>query len=203
MVTREERIKADYAERLKNAKTRHSTSNSESDVDQEISFGCLRLEGFIADKKKAVYIGTFIIVMVGYIVLLIVTDFIIDLVSGIVIFPKRWGIGKFAAIDYLTPPRLTWLVFSVGWFLVCFLVNYGSTRWLEEGEKVDISSLFFLFLWFITTLAIVIGFIIKTLLVATISWEILFDELFVALFWALAPTIVALLGITNNSRIKG
>ena len=49
MVTREERIKADYAERLKKSKTRPSTSSSESDVDQAISFGCLRLEGFIVD----------------------------------------------------------------------------------------------------------------------------------------------------------
>lgn len=49
MVTREERIKADYAERLKNEKTRISISSSESNVDQTISFGCLRLEGFIAD----------------------------------------------------------------------------------------------------------------------------------------------------------
>lgn len=171
MVTRKERIKADYAMK--------------------------------ESEQMVVYISTFIIVMVGHIVSLIVTDFIIDLVSGVVIFPKRWGIGKFAVIDYLTPPRLTWLVYAVGWFLVCILVYYGSTRWLEAGEKVDIFSLFFLILWFITTLAIVIGFIIKTLLVATISWEILFDELFVALFWALAPTIAALLGISNNSRVRG
>ena len=49
MVTREEKIKVDYVERLKKAKNRHSTSSSESDVDQEISFGCLLLKGFIAD----------------------------------------------------------------------------------------------------------------------------------------------------------
>ncbi|MHA2247219.1 MAG: hypothetical protein ACXADY_19895 [Candidatus Hodarchaeales archaeon] len=159
--------------------------------------------------KMAVYIGMFIIVMVGYIVLLLMTDFIIDLVSGIVFFPKDWGFGKFAIIDYLTPPRLTWLVYAIGWFLMCiivniFLINNGvSTRWFEEGEKVEIKSLFFLFLWFITTLAIVIGFIIKTILVSTISWEILLDELFVALFWALAPTLTALHGVSNKSRIRG
>jgi hypothetical protein len=60
-----------------------------------------------------------------------------------------------------------------------------------------------LFLWFVATLAIVSGFIIKILLVATISWESLLDELFVAPFWALTPTIAALLGISNNSRIRG
>jgi hypothetical protein len=154
-------------------------------------------------EKMAVYIGTFIIVMVGYIVSLIVADFITDLVSGIVIFPKDWGIGVSAAIDYLTPPRLTWLVYAVGWFLVCILIHYGSTKWLEEGKMAEIKTLFFLILWFITTLAIVSGFVIKTLLVAQISWERLLDELFIAPFWALAPTIAALLGISNKSRIRG
>jgi len=153
--------------------------------------------------KMAVFIGTFIIVMVGYIASLIVADFITDVVSGIVIFPKDWGFGVFAVIDYLTPPRITWLVYTVGWFLVCILVNYGSTRWLEEGENIGIKSLIFLILWFIATLAIIIGFIIKTLLVATISLEGLLDELFVALFWALAPTIAVLLGGSNKSRIGG
>jgi hypothetical protein len=188
MVTKEERIKADYTERLKNAKTGHSTS---------------KISEMKESGELVVCIGTFIIVMVGHIITLFVTDFIIDLVSGIVIFPKRWGIGKFAVIDYLTPQRLTWLGYAVGWFLVCIFVYYGSIRWFEAGEKVDLSLLFLLILWFITTLAIVIGFIIKTLLVATISWEILLDELFVALFWALAPIITVLLGISNNSRIRG
>ena len=154
-------------------------------------------------KQMAVYFGSFIIVMVGYIVTLLAADFLIDLVSGIVIFPKDWGLGVFAAIDYLTPSRLTWLVYAIDWFLVCFLIHYGSTRWLEEGKMVGINTIFFLIFWFITTLAIVSGFIIKTLLVSTISWEMLLDELFVALFWALAPTIAALLGISNKSRIRG
>jgi SAM-dependent methyltransferase len=49
MASREERIKADYAQRLKKAKVKHSTSSPESEIDQELSFGCLRLEGYIAD----------------------------------------------------------------------------------------------------------------------------------------------------------
>ena len=87
--------------------------------------------------RMVVYVGTFIIVMVGYIVTLLVADFLIDVVSGIVIYPKDWGFGVFAVIDYLTPSRLTWLVYALGWFLVCILVHYGSTRWLEEG-KIDV-----------------------------------------------------------------
>lgn len=52
MDTREERIKTDYAERLKKAKTKLSNPSSGSEVDQEISFGCLLLEGFITDFVK-------------------------------------------------------------------------------------------------------------------------------------------------------
>jgi hypothetical protein len=144
-------------------------------------------------EKMAVYVGTFIFVIVGYIVSLIVSDILTDVFSS--------GVG----LDFLTTPRLTWMIFAIGWLLVCILVNYGSTRWLEEGEKVGILSLFFLILWFIATLAIVIGFIIKILLegdAATISLDGLLDELFVALFWALAPTIAALLGVSNKSRSR-
>jgi ubiquinone/menaquinone biosynthesis C-methylase UbiE len=52
MDTREERIKADYAQRLRTAKSKLSTSDIEPEVDQAISFGCLRLDGFITDYVK-------------------------------------------------------------------------------------------------------------------------------------------------------
>jgi ubiquinone/menaquinone biosynthesis C-methylase UbiE len=52
MDTREDKIKADYAERLKKAKNQISRSNSKSEYDQGISFGCLRLEGFITEFVK-------------------------------------------------------------------------------------------------------------------------------------------------------
>ncbi|MHA1941625.1 MAG: methyltransferase domain-containing protein [Candidatus Hodarchaeales archaeon] len=52
MVTREEKIKLEYVKRLKKAKTNLSDSNSGSEVDQAISFGCLLLDGFIADFVK-------------------------------------------------------------------------------------------------------------------------------------------------------
>ncbi|MHA2226601.1 MAG: methyltransferase domain-containing protein [Candidatus Hodarchaeales archaeon] len=52
MVSRDDKIKADYAKRLKDAKALSSTSSSDSDIDQEINFGCLRLEGFITDFVK-------------------------------------------------------------------------------------------------------------------------------------------------------
>jgi hypothetical protein len=156
----------------------------------------------------AVYAGTFIFVIVGYIVLLFVPDFIIDVVSGIVIFPKQWGIGVFAVIDYLTPPRLTWLVFALGWFFVCILVNYGSTRWVDVGEKFDIPSLFFVLLWFVSSFAVIVGYIVWSLFqgyfeVVTLDPTVpgnLVDQYFEGLFWALAPSLAALFGVRNKSR---
>ena len=142
------------------------------------------------------YFGTLIIVMLGYIVTLLVAGFLTDLVSGIVIFPEN-AVEEFALIDYLTPPRINWLVYVVGWFVVCFLVNYGSAKLFEEGEKVGILSSFFLILWFFTTSAIIIGFIINSLTVSTYTWNGLFDTLFVAPFWALAPTFAAILGVND------
>ncbi|MHA2337454.1 MAG: methyltransferase domain-containing protein [Candidatus Hodarchaeales archaeon] len=47
-----EKIKCDYREALKQAKNSSSNTITDSDVDQEISFGCLRLDTFITDITK-------------------------------------------------------------------------------------------------------------------------------------------------------
>ena len=49
MVTPEDRIKKIYAQRLKEAKTRVLPIDSDSVIEQEISFGCFRLEGVISN----------------------------------------------------------------------------------------------------------------------------------------------------------
>ena len=152
--------------------------------------------------KIAVYIGTFIIVMIGYIISIFVADFMIDLVSGIVIYPRKWNLGIFAAIEYLTHDRLSWLVYAIGWFVVCISVHNRSAKWFEIEEKAGLLSLFFLILWFISTSAIITGFILKILLGSTISLEGLIDIIFVALFWALAPSMAVLLGANNKSNSK-
>ena len=147
-------------------------------------------------EKLTVYVGTFITVMVGYIVTIFVAGFFTDLVSGIVIFPE-WAVEEFALIDYLTPPRLTWLVYSVGWFTVCLLVNSRSTKWFEEEKRVGILSSFFFIIWFFNTLVIITGFLINSVIVSTLSLEALLDLLFLAPFWALAPSIAGLLGVND------
>ncbi len=147
------------------------------------------------NEKVAVYLGTFVFVIVGCLVSLIVSDILYDVFDnlGLEILTHEIIPGQ---------TRSYWLVFAIGWFIVCFLTYFGSTRWLEEGEKLGIMSLFFFILWFISTLAIVIANIVKILLeggAATIDLDLLLNQFFVGLFWALAPTIAALLGVSNKA----
>ncbi|UCE13256.1 MAG: hypothetical protein JSV04_13855 [Candidatus Heimdallarchaeota archaeon] len=147
------------------------------------------------NEKVAVYLGTFVFVIIGCLVSLIVSDILYD-----VLYELELEILTQEIIPGQT--RSYWLVFALGWFIVCFLTYFGSTRWLESGEKLGILSLFFFILWFITTLAIVIANIVKILLeggAATIDLDFFLDQLFIALFWALAPTIAALLGVSNKA----
>ncbi|MHA2074374.1 MAG: hypothetical protein ACXACU_11590 [Candidatus Hodarchaeales archaeon] len=158
-------------------------------------------------EKMAIYVGTFIFVIVGYIVSLIASGFMTDIfsgvLSGIVIFPKDWGIGVISLDSLTSTPRLTWMVSAIGWLLVCIFVNYGSTRWLEEGEKIGILSFFFVILWLISSLAMIVGYIVWSLIqgyseVITLDPAIpgnLVDQYFEGLFWALSPSIAALLGV--------
>lgn len=150
------------------------------------------------NEKIAVYLGTFIFVIVGCLVSLIVSDILYDVFDdlGIEILTKITGTGN---------SRSYWLVFAIGWFIVCFLTYFGSTRWLEEGEKLGLLSLFFFILWLITTLAIVIANIVKILIegnAAIIDLDLLLDQFFIGLFWALAPTIAALLGVSNKASSR-
>jgi hypothetical protein len=139
------------------------------------------------NEKLAVYVGTFVFVLIGF----ILSFFISDILSDI-----------FDNLGILTVTQANALVFALTWFIVCFLTYWGSTRWLEEGEKAGILSLMFFILWIISTLAIVIGYIVKTLLegnAALISLDGLLDQFFVWLLWALSPAIAALLGVSNKA----
>jgi hypothetical protein len=104
----------------------------------------------------------------------------------------------------LTAIRIAAIVAALAWFLVCFFTYFGSTRWIEEGEKVGILSLFFFILWIVTSFGVVIAFIVNNLLQeipTVITLEILLDSFFYGLILALAPTLSALLGISNKSRV--
>jgi len=138
----------------------------------------------------AVYVSTFVFVILGYLLSLILSDILSDVFNQL-------------GIDLLTSARTVLLVFAIAWFVVTFLSGWGSTRWIEEGERVGILGLMFFILWIIASFAIVIAWLIKPLLegsTVVIDLDLWLDQFFVALPLALAPTIAVLLSITNKSR---
>ncbi|MFX0123936.1 MAG: hypothetical protein ACFFAE_09880 [Candidatus Hodarchaeota archaeon] len=145
-------------------------------------------------EKMAVYVGTFIFVIVGYIAALFISDILAEILVDL-------------QIDFLTQERINRLVFAIGWFVIVFLSYWGSTRWLEDGEKVGVLSLFFVIVWLISSLAVIVGYIAWSLLqgnaeVITLDPAVpgnLVDQYFSGLFWALAPTCAALLGVSNKA----
>lgn len=157
-------------------------------------------------EKMNVYIGTFIVVSLGYIVTFFASDFIIDIfsgvLSGVVIFPKQWGLGKFSLDSLTSTSRLRWLVYIFGWLSVSILVHYGTLKWLEAGEKIGIISFFFLKIWLIFSFVVIVGYTGWSLIqgyseVITLDPAIpgnLVDQYFEGLFWVLSPTIAVLLG---------
>ena len=139
--------------------------------------------------KLSVYVGTFIFVIVGYLVMQIVSDLLSDIFTDL-------------NIDLFTPARIGLIVLAIGWFLVCFLTYWGSTRFLEEGEKAGLLSLFFFIVWLFASLGILIGINIHFIVqggVLTLNLDILLDQFFVAMPLALAPTIAAILGVSNKA----
>ncbi|MFX0088215.1 MAG: hypothetical protein ACFFAU_21350 [Candidatus Hodarchaeota archaeon] len=139
------------------------------------------------NEKLAVYVGTFVFVLIGFISSFFISDILSDILDN---------------LGILTVTQASSLVFALTWFIVCFVTYWGSTRWLEEGEKAGILSLMFFILWIISSLAIVVGYIAKTLLegnAATITLDGLLDQFFIWLLWALSPAIAALLGVSNKA----
>ncbi len=141
--------------------------------------------------KLTVYLGTFIFVIVGYFLSLWISDILSDVLSSL-------------SLPFLTATRILGIIAALAWLIVSFLTYWGGTRWIEEGAKIGLISLFFFILWFVAAFAVVIGFIIHALLIggsATINLDNLLDTFFTfGLLWGLAPTISALLGVSNKSH---
>ena len=141
-------------------------------------------------EKMAVYVSTFVFVILGYLLSLIISDILSNVFNTL-------------GIDLLTPARTALLVFAIAWFLVTFLSGWGSTRWIEEGEKVGLLGLMFFILWIIASFAIVIAWLVKPLLeggTVVLDLDLWLNQFFIALPLALAPTIAVLLSVTNKSR---
>jgi hypothetical protein len=139
--------------------------------------------------KLAVYVGTFVFVIVGYLVMQVVSDILSDIFTDL-------------AIDFLTPLRIGLIVAALGWFVVCFLTYWGSTRWLDEGEKAGILSLFFFLVWLVASVGILIAIMLHTMIQgATVVLDLdnILNTFFFAMPLALAPSIAAVLGVSNKS----
>ncbi len=139
------------------------------------------------NEKLAVYVGTFVFVLLGWILSGYLEEFLADIIGD---------------LGILEAAQAAQLVFALTWFIVCLLTYWGSTRWLESGEKAGILSLLFFILWAVSSLAIVIGYLVKELLIGgtiTVALESLLDFFFYWLLLALSPAIAALLGVSNKA----
>jgi hypothetical protein len=139
-------------------------------------------------EKMSVYIGTLVFIIIGYLVMLISQDALLDIFNEI-------------GIDFLTPLRVSTLVSAIGWFILSFLVYWGSTRWIETGERMGILSLFFIVLWLIAGFGLLLSGIIYNLLndiPVLLDLDPLLDSYFVNLAIALIPTLAAALGVSNK-----
>jgi len=139
------------------------------------------------NEKLAVYVGTFVFVLLGWILSGYLEEFLADIIGD---------------LGILDAAQAAQLVFALTWFIVCLLTYWGSTRWLESGEKAGILSILFFILWTVASLAIVIGYLVKELLIGgtiTVALESLLDFFFYWLLLALSPAIAALLGVSNKA----
>ena len=139
--------------------------------------------------KLGVYIGTFVFVIIGYLVMQFVSDILADIFTDL-------------AIDFLTPLRIVLMVQALGWFLVCWLTYFGSTFWLEEGGKAGLISLFFFIVWFFASLGILIAIYLWLMIqgsTLTLDLDNIINTFFIAMPLALAPSISAVLGVSNKS----
>ncbi|MFW9855171.1 MAG: hypothetical protein ACFFFG_08915 [Candidatus Thorarchaeota archaeon] len=144
-------------------------------------------------ERAIVYFGTFVFVIIGYVIYQILNRELTTLLATATIPPP------FTLFSVLS------LVYAITWWILCLVVYFGSTRWLEEGEKVGLVSLFFLILWIIAGIGILIGSIVDLIIRGdTVSFDL--DVLIFAFIHglgeALAPAIAALLGVSNKSRGK-
>lgn len=140
-------------------------------------------------EKMAVYIGTLLFIIIGYLVMLLSRDALVDVFNDL-------------GIDFLDQNRVSDLVIAIGWFILSFLVYWGSTRWLESGERVGVLSLFFIVLWLIAGFGLLLAGIIYNLLndiQVVLDLDPLLNSYFGELATALIPTLAAALGVSNKS----
>ncbi|MHA1225875.1 MAG: hypothetical protein ACTSPV_03955 [Candidatus Hodarchaeales archaeon] len=141
-------------------------------------------------EKFSVYIATFIFVIIGYLVSLILSDILANIFLDL-------------DIDFLsTGNRVGLLVLAIGWFIVSFLTGWGSTHWVEEGEKTGLISPFFFLLWIISSFGVVVALIVNDLLFSgspvIINLDSIINQFFGSLIISLPPATAVLLSVSNK-----
>lgn len=138
-----------------------------------------------------IYGGTFIFVVIGYIVYQFLNRELGTLLITATI-PAPFTLASVLGIMY-----------ALTWWILCLVVYFGSTRWLEEGEKVGLISIFFFVLWIIAGIGILVGGILDAIIQGgspSLNLDVLIFSFFLGLTTALGPTISALLGVSNKAR---
>ena len=146
----------------------------------------------MADNSKInFYVGTFVFVIVGFFVKLIVEDFLSHNIPTTPIF------------EIFTPSRVGWIFSVIVLFVFLFVIYWGSTLFIDYGEKTGILSLTFLITLIVATLAMLLAYIIHTLLTSssvTLNIDLLLDSFFYVLYQSVAPAIAAVFGYSNKSK---
>ncbi len=143
------------------------------------------------NNKMAYYVGTFVFVIVGYFVQLFVDDLLDE------ILPTE------AILEIFTVTRVDYIFSAIVWFVFLFVVYWGSTLFIDSGERTGMVSITFIITLLIATLATVIATIIFDLIndsTVTLDLDYLLDTYFFVLIYSVAPAIAATFGYSNKSR---
>lgn len=95
--------------------------------------------------------------------------------------------------------QIAGLINGLVWFVVCFIVYFGSTK-LDE-KKFSLVSPSFLITWFFVAMGIVLGFILDIIIQGdslTIDGDLIKNAVFLNLAIALGPTAAASMGLNDK-----
>lgn len=100
----------------------------------------------------------------------------------------------------LDPVQIDGLIIGLVWFVVCFVVYFGSTK-LDEKRFALVSPNFFI-TWFFVAMGIVFGYILDVIIqgdTLTIDGDFIKEAVFTNLAIALGPTAAASMGLNDKS----
>ena len=99
----------------------------------------------------------------------------------------------------LEPAQIDGLIIGLVWFIVCFVVYFGSTK-LDEKKFALVSPNFFI-TWFFVSMGIILGYILDIIIQGnsvTIDGDLIKDAVFLNLAIALGPTGAASMGLNDK-----